>query len=138
MTYQEQLDQPEWKRKRTEIILRDNGVCRVCLQQRPNPDIHHLKYIWGKMAWDYPNELLIVVCRGCHEQVESLKKQFSLMMHDDLGVCMGKNFIALANGKQWSEFITVQIAFNKHPELLEETYQACVERLNLNPSAKDE
>lgn len=138
LSYEQQLATPQWDHKRRCIIMRDNSNCRICSEHTTKPDVHHLKYIWGKMAWEYPDELLITVCRDCHEDVESLKKLFSTMMHDRFGVCMANNFMALANGKQWSEFITILIAFKRHPDLLEESYQRCLDYVNINPAGKDE
>ncbi len=138
LSYEQQLTTFQWENKRRWIINRDHSCCRICNEWTTKPDVHHLKYIWGKMAWEYPDELLITTCRECHEEIESLKKLFSMMMNDQLGLCMAQNFMALANGKQWSEFITILIALKRHPDLLEETYQTCLDYVNLNPAGKDE
>lgn len=66
MTYEEQLQTPEWRNKRQEIILRDWGLCNRCLTSK-NIDVHHKYYIDGRMAWEYPNGALILLCRSCHK-----------------------------------------------------------------------
>lgn len=66
MTYQEQLQTPEWKEKRDHIIYRDMHMCQHCCTSR-NLDVHHKYYLDGKMAWEYPDAALITLCHPCHE-----------------------------------------------------------------------
>lgn len=65
MTYQEQLNDPRWKAKRQEIIERDWGFCTKCMSSK-NLQVHHLVYIDGKMAWEYPGNALTTLCADCH------------------------------------------------------------------------
>jgi hypothetical protein len=58
----------KWSDFRKRIIERDNDMCVKC--KRSNPDailqVHHKKYIKGRMPWDYPEELCETLCKGCH------------------------------------------------------------------------
>lgn len=72
MTYEEQLQTPEWKSKRQEIIYRDLGLCNRCLTSK-NLVVHHKYYIDGRMAWEYPNGALITLCKSCHDIEHSVK-----------------------------------------------------------------
>jgi 5-methylcytosine-specific restriction endonuclease McrA len=65
MNYKEQLLSIEWKNKRLIILKRDNFSC-VCCGSLNDLQVHHKKYIKGRMAWDYPNSILITVCGECH------------------------------------------------------------------------
>ena len=69
MTYQEQLKKPEWKKKRLEILIRDNATCYLCGYTGIKLNVHHISYIKGKKAWEYPDEMLFTVCRGCHKKI---------------------------------------------------------------------
>lgn len=66
MTYQEQLQTPEWKAKRQEVIDYFWGFCFKCGTSK-NIQVHHKYYEAGKMAWEYPiNVCLITLCADCH------------------------------------------------------------------------
>lgn len=69
MTYEEQLQTPEWAAKRREIIERDLGMCQRCMSSR-ELQVHHKRYRPGRMAWEYygtwENFDLITLCRKCH------------------------------------------------------------------------
>jgi len=69
--YKEKLADPRWQKKRLEIFNRDNWTCQHCSSKTTQLEIHHISY-WGHLQpWEYPNDLLITVCRNCHgaEQV---------------------------------------------------------------------
>lgn len=66
MTYEEQLEQPEWKEKRQRVIDHYWGYCFKCGSSK-NLEVHHRYYINdGRMAWEYPMSALIPLCRDCH------------------------------------------------------------------------
>lgn len=65
MTYEEQLLTPEWKACRHWIIERDMYMCQRCMRQ-DGLQVHHKRYIAGKMAWEYEDKDLITLCRKCH------------------------------------------------------------------------
>lgn len=69
MTYKEQLNHPEWDRKRSHVWTRDNFTCRVCGDTENKHDVHHLYYLPNTLLWDYDNEALITVCKKHHEQL---------------------------------------------------------------------
>ncbi len=66
MTYEEQLKDERWIAKRQEIIDRDWGYCTKCMSTK-NLQVHHLYYAPNKMAWEYPGNALITLCRDCHQ-----------------------------------------------------------------------
>lgn len=66
-TYQEKLEDPRWKLRRMEILVRDKGRCVKCLSPHWL-EVHHKKYISGLESWDYPDELLETLCRKHHSQ----------------------------------------------------------------------
>lgn len=66
MTYEEQLKDRRWWTFRTVILERDENTCTRCGSIR-NLQAHHLYYEVGKMAWEYPFEAVVTLCRRCHE-----------------------------------------------------------------------
>lgn len=80
MTYQEQLRDRRWQIKRTKILTRDNYLCQnVNCKHRDDHsvliEVHHLEYIDNTMAWDYPDDMLVSLCRKCHESEQLRPKE---------------------------------------------------------------
>jgi len=78
MSYEEQLNDVRWFEKRDEILQRDDYCCQDCLRGRDRLTtyiklhVHHIKYIAGRMAWEYPNGYLITLCDECHSKLHGL------------------------------------------------------------------
>ena len=69
--YDEQLKDFRWKWLRLDVLERDKHICRKCA--RPdNLQVHHKYYESGKLAWEYPIEALITLCRRCHAREHNL------------------------------------------------------------------
>jgi|SRR6185437_10813230 len=69
MLYKEQLRHPKWQKRKAEILERDNYTCqnKRCQSTEKNLQVHHLDYIQGLMAWEYPDDMLITLCEDCHD-----------------------------------------------------------------------
>lgn len=66
LNYKEQLADSRWLQKKAEILIRDNYACQKC-GATSHLNVHHLSYKKNKLAWEYPNEQLITLCKYCHE-----------------------------------------------------------------------
>ncbi|WP_220235584.1 HNH endonuclease [Winogradskyella arenosi] len=68
-----------WRDKRLRIIARDEGVCRVC-KNAENLEVHHRQYHFFsknrkfKKPWAYKDDLLITLCKNCHQKGHQLYK----------------------------------------------------------------
>jgi len=75
-TYGGLLFDPRWKAKRAEIVNRDGGCCIIC-KSNEELQVHHRQYQYikqansFKMPWDYPDHLLITLCKNCHTRGHS-------------------------------------------------------------------
>ena len=72
LTYEEQLNDLRWFTKRSIILNRDNYTCRMCGNHgnEGNPlSVHHRYYLYGALAWEYDNEVLITLCSNCHRLI---------------------------------------------------------------------
>ena len=58
---------PQWKQRRGEILNRDNFACTKCGSDK-TLQVHHIKYSKALEYWQYPDELLITLCKSCHEK----------------------------------------------------------------------
>ena len=65
----ELLKDIKWKKKRQFILDRDNWTCVLCGSSNKRLNIHHKKYFKDKMPWEYPDDLLITVCKECHTKI---------------------------------------------------------------------
>ncbi|MCF2875073.1 MULTISPECIES: HNH endonuclease [unclassified Tenacibaculum] len=63
----------EWREKREEILKRDGNKCRVCNSEE-ELQVHHRQYHYSlvlrkfRKPWEYPNRLLISLCKKCHQK----------------------------------------------------------------------
>lgn len=65
--YQDALKDPRWRKKREEILRRDDGQCTEC-DNKKELEVHHKTYLPGRDSpWDYPDFFLATLCRSCHE-----------------------------------------------------------------------
>jgi 5-methylcytosine-specific restriction endonuclease McrA len=67
--YNSLLQDWRWKKRRREILERDNYTCQECYADRSDDvilNVHHKYYIDGYMPWEYPDEALITLCEDCH------------------------------------------------------------------------
>ena len=73
--YREYLKHPKWIERAFEIKERDNFCCQEChtyihaLSKDCPLDVHHKQYIPNRMPWEYPDDLLITLCRSCHDGI---------------------------------------------------------------------
>ena len=77
VTYEEQLKQPEWLAKRQQFLGFDGVCCNSCGKTRYQIailELHHRYYQRCRMAWQYPDQAFLVLCRRCHQG-----------LHDQLG-----------------------------------------------------
>lgn len=65
--YWELLRDPQWQRKRLEVMQRANFKCERCGDASSTLNVHHTYYTKGAMPWDYPDEALKCWCEPCHE-----------------------------------------------------------------------
>lgn len=70
--YQLELKDKRWREKSLQIMKRDNFKCALC-GSKHNLNVHHIKYINGKKAWEHPTSVLITLCEECHNKVHTDK-----------------------------------------------------------------
>jgi hypothetical protein len=84
-TYGALLFDDRWKKRRVEILERDNFMCRVC-GKKENLHVHHRQYHFiqsikqFKPPWDYSSDLLLTLCESCHSRGHSKFKVPSIYL----------------------------------------------------------
>ena len=78
LTYAEKLRDVRWKRRRDEMLRRSNWTCCECGTPLESGEmdlqIHHTAYITALDPWDYPDELLVVVCDWHHKERQAVEQ----------------------------------------------------------------
>lgn len=68
-TYSEKLRNPNWQKKRLEIMERDKWSCLDCgsgLKDGKTLHVHHIEYKFGVDPWNYPDTNYETLCLDCH------------------------------------------------------------------------
>lgn len=70
MNYNEKLTQKEWQDKSHRIKTRDNLKCQAFDCTTPNSilQVHHLDYLHYNKPSEYPDDMLITLCKECHKK----------------------------------------------------------------------
>jgi len=57
-----------WQEFRREVIELDGGVCSQCHRAEPDVvlQVHHRRYIPGRLPWQYDYQDCETLCKGCH------------------------------------------------------------------------
>lgn len=97
-TYGELLKNPNWQRKRLEMLEAAGWSCKVCAATEKTLHVHHKQYIKGRKPWEYENSELEVLCEDCHSLEHVEKKAFAdLLMaewNDMTGEKIAMGFLA--------------------------------------------
>ena len=67
--YSSLLRDPQWRKRRLEIIARDKSTCRRCGETQGSLEVHHLAYVFGLEPWNYEDHWLVTLCGDCHKFV---------------------------------------------------------------------
>lgn len=69
--YAEKLLDPRWQKVKNTIQLRDQFTCQKCGCKDETLHVHHRHYLAGREPWDYPEQLLVLLCATCHKDEEN-------------------------------------------------------------------
>jgi hypothetical protein len=88
--YSEKLRDPRWQKKRLEILERDKFTCQYCGHDDLTLTVHHKTYNKKTEPWEYPDDMLITLCEGCHkdetEQREDADKKLFAILRNKFSV----------------------------------------------------
>ena len=71
MEFWEQYKRPEWQRRRTEILTRDDWTCQDCGSKEEQLHVHHRFYEKGRKVWEYEDDELVTLCKYCHREIST-------------------------------------------------------------------
>lgn len=80
LSYIDQLKHPNWQRKRLERLDAAKWTCERCAAQEKTLHVHHKQYFKGRMAWEYSDAELLVLCEQCHSDVHAYQDLLSRLI----------------------------------------------------------
>lgn len=120
MTYGEQLRHPQWQRRRLEMMATANFCCQACKEAERTLHVHHKRYVKGRMAWEYSDTELVVLCEECHSAAHETRTRFMHLLcfaesfpqagitEDELlALCHAFLLSAAGGAEQWDELLDV-------------------------------
>jgi len=82
--YKDYFRDPRWQKKRLKVLKNDDFSCQVCGDGAEELHVHHKYYTDDKKPWEYPEDALITLCKGCHEietlEISSTVKRFCIAL----------------------------------------------------------
>jgi hypothetical protein len=67
-TYSEKLLDPQWQKKRLEVLERFNFQCAGCKSKTNTLHVHHRYYVSKREPWNYPDFAYVCLCAKCHKE----------------------------------------------------------------------
>lgn len=81
-SYADLLKDPRWQKKRLLVLEAAGWECSSCGANDKTLHVHHLRYVRGRMPWEYPNDELEVLCEGCHEEATFWTKRLDALVEE--------------------------------------------------------
>jgi hypothetical protein len=97
-TYVEKLKDPRWQKKRLEVLAAHDWTCSFCSSTVKSLQVHHGCYLPRTDPWDYPENLLHVVCEDCHPVIQAKTNEIFFLI-GMLGPCQIDSVLSVV--KQW-------------------------------------
>ncbi len=80
MTYREQLLHPNWQKRRLDRLNAAQWTCSRCEIDDKTLHVHHKRYFKGRMAWEYDDAELEVLCEDCHKAAHDHEEVLSQLL----------------------------------------------------------
>lgn len=80
--YRDELQNKNWILLAQNIRKRDNYTCQLCGTKKGVMEVHHIRYIRGKRAWEVDPEHLVTLCNTCHTQLHA-EQMFAQLKEGD-------------------------------------------------------
>lgn len=78
--YSERLKDPQWQKRRLEILSNANFACQRCKCTSRTLHVHHNLYRKNTDPWDYPDRELMALCDQCHKREEAQREQMLALL----------------------------------------------------------
>lgn len=85
LSYSEQLKHPNWQRKRLEVMQGAGFSCENCGDTETMLNVHHRRYVKGRMVWEYELHELQCLCQPCHLQHHDNRELLERLLMNGVG-----------------------------------------------------
>lgn len=80
LSYGEQLKHPNWQRKRLEVMEAAGFNCENCGDKESTLNVHHRRYVKGRMVWEYDRPDLVCLCEQCHQAEHEERELLDMLL----------------------------------------------------------
>lgn len=74
--YSKQLKDKRWFAFREKVFKKKGRFCEIC-GSTENLQVHHKKYRYPLLAWEYKMKDVMVLCRRCHAEIHGIKVDYT-------------------------------------------------------------
>lgn len=75
-SYSDLLGTDEWRNYARSIRRKRGNACECCRRVDVSTQVHHFGYQPHLKPWEYPDEDVALLCRGCHESIHAELSKF--------------------------------------------------------------
>jgi hypothetical protein len=94
-SYSEKLKDVRWQKKRLQVLERDEWRCRDCGCEDKTLHVHHCHYEKGG-PWETADELLLSLCKDCHERRHAIEACIKRSMGQIMARCPDVQALAVS------------------------------------------
>jgi len=78
--YTEKFKDPAWHEKRHEVLKQAGFKCEYCGDLNSELHAHHGFYERWKEPWEYDNDIMWCLCKGCHDKAHHWMEKLHLLI----------------------------------------------------------
>lgn len=80
LSWSDQYKHPNWQKKRLEVMQDAGFACEICGDKDTTLNVHHKRYVKGRMVWAYEREDLQCLCEPCHGEEHSNRELLNRLL----------------------------------------------------------
>ncbi len=135
LSFEEQIKDPSWQRKRLEILKRDEWMCQICFSDENQLQVHHKRYKKNTHYWDYDDSNFISLCCDCHSRVSSVGNDIKAALHFEPNLMLFEKVQKEISEHGWFDFYELVEIWAKNPNIKYKILTA-VKKLSKNTGGK--
>ncbi len=80
LSWSDQYKHPNWQKKRLEVMQDAGFQCENCGDKDTTLNVHHKRYVKGRMVWEYERVELECLCEDCHRTEHENRARLDLLL----------------------------------------------------------
>jgi hypothetical protein len=82
MSFFEQIKHPRWQKKRLEVMSDAGFECEACNASDVTLNVHHKRYVKGRLYWEYERQELECLCESCHKSLHKTQDDIKALLSE--------------------------------------------------------